>query len=118
VGERPLEQWEEQAWDSFNFEQAPPGYVQYNVPIKRTNDFLCLVFSCFTDPRAPASTDALLSLRVRRLSIICICGGREGTTLGGRTEAGAHTSPTAPCHFLCAHRQPSERQRRSFGAYG
>lgn len=69
VGERPLEQWEEQAWESLNFEEAPSGYVKYNVPIKRTNDLLCLVFSCFTDPRSPASTDALLSLRVRRFSI-------------------------------------------------
>jgi hypothetical protein len=84
-----LEQWEEQAWDSLNFEQAPPGYVKYNTPIKRTNDLLCVVFSCFTDPRSPASTDALLSLRVRRFSTSESAANCEGT-LGG-TEAGPHT---------------------------
>ena len=33
---------------------------------KRPNDFLCAVFSCYNDPRAPPSTDALLSLRLTR----------------------------------------------------
>jgi hypothetical protein len=79
-----LEQWEEQAWDSLNFEQAPPGYVKYNTPIKRTNDLLCVVFSCFTDPRSPASTDALLSLRVRRFSTSESAANAKGRWAGPR----------------------------------
>jgi hypothetical protein len=40
------------------------SYRKVVTPFGRTNAFLCLVLACFNDPRAPASTDTLLSLKV------------------------------------------------------
>ena len=47
---------------------------------KRPNDFLCAVFSCYNDPRAPPSTDALLSLRLTR----------DGVRMGARGDSEDH----------------------------
>mmetsp|Transcript_21935 Transcript_21935/g.36614 ORF Transcript_21935/g.36614 Transcript_21935/m.36614 type:complete len:106 (+) Transcript_21935:2-319(+) len=59
-----MEEWEEQAWDTMGYMEAPTGYRKVVTPIGRTNAFLCLVLACFNDPRAPASTDTLLSLKM------------------------------------------------------
>jgi hypothetical protein len=37
--------------------------------VKRPNDFLCFVFSCYNDPRAPPSTEPLLTLRLARTGV-------------------------------------------------
>lgn len=64
-----LQDWEQVVWSSVSEETR--GSRDTNAEtgkrlggVERTNDFLCFVFSCFNDPRAPPSTDALLSLRL------------------------------------------------------
>ncbi len=37
--------------------------------VRRPNDFLCFVFSCYNDPRAPPSTEPLLTLRLARTGV-------------------------------------------------
>ena len=53
--------------------------------VERTNDFLCFVFSCFNDPRAPPSTDALLSLRLLTDGVAMGLRGDERITAEGLT---------------------------------
>lgn len=65
----PLEDWETAVWSSVSEETRGSRDIEgvtgtRLAGVERTNDFLCLVFSCFNDPRAPASTDALLSLKL------------------------------------------------------
>lgn len=69
IDSTPLEDWETTAWTSVleetqgsNFRNRSP---RWHIPgVERTNDFLCAVFSCFNDPRAPPSTDMMLSLKL------------------------------------------------------
>ena len=69
IDSTPLEDWETTAWTSVleetqgsNFRNRSP---RWHIPgVERTNAFVCLVFSCFNDPRAPPSTDMMLSLKL------------------------------------------------------
>ena len=85
-----LEDWEEAVWTSVSEEtrgsrdiQGVTGRRLGNV--ERTNDFLCFVFSCFNDPRAPPSTDALLSLRLLTDGVAMGLRGDERITAEGLT---------------------------------
>lgn len=85
-----LEDWEEAVWTSVSEEtrgsrdiQGVTGRRLGNV--ERTNDFLCFVFSCFNDPRAPPSTDALLSLRLLSDGVAMGLRGDERITAEGLT---------------------------------
>ena len=69
IDSTPLEDWETTAWTSVIEETQGSNYrnrdSRWRIPgVKRTNAFLCLVFSCFNDPRAPPSTDMILSLKL------------------------------------------------------
>ena len=68
IDSTPLEDWETTAWTSVLEETQGSNFrnrTGWNIPgVERTNDFLCAVFSCFNDPRAPPSTDMMLSLKL------------------------------------------------------
>lgn len=69
IDSTPLEDWETTAWTSVLEETQGSNYrnrdSRWRIPgVKRTNACLCLVFSCFNDPRAPPSTDMILSLKL------------------------------------------------------
>ena len=69
IDSTPLEDWETTAWTSVLEETQGSNYrnidSRWRIPgVKRTNAWLCLVFSCFNDPRAPPSTDMILSLKL------------------------------------------------------
>jgi hypothetical protein len=85
-----LQDWEQAVWSSVSEQtrgsrdiDAVTGKRLGNV--ERTNDFLCFVFSCFNDPRAPPSTDALLSLRLLSDGIAMGLRGDERITAEGLT---------------------------------
>ena len=85
-----LEDWEQAVWSSVSEETrgsrdigSITGKRLGNV--ERTNDFLCFVFSCFNDPRAPPSTDALLSLRLLTDGVAMGLRGDERVTAEGLT---------------------------------
>mmetsp|Transcript_1321 Transcript_1321/g.5403 ORF Transcript_1321/g.5403 Transcript_1321/m.5403 type:complete len:97 (-) Transcript_1321:109-399(-) len=40
------------------------GTITIVTPLERPNEIVCNVFSCMDDPRAPASTDLLLSYKM------------------------------------------------------
>jgi len=69
IDSTPLEDWETTAWTSVLEETQGSNFrnrsSRWHIPgVERTNDFVCLVFSCFNDPRAPPSTDMMLSLKL------------------------------------------------------
>ena len=68
IDSTPLEDWETTAWTSVLEETQGSNFrnrTGWNIPgVERTNDFVCAVFSCFNDPRAPPSTDMMLSLKL------------------------------------------------------
>ena len=69
IDSTPLEDWETTAWTSVLEETQGSNFrnrsSRWHIPgVERTNDFVCAVFSCFNDPRAPPSTDMLLSLKL------------------------------------------------------
>lgn len=67
VRDAPLSEAEREAWKRVKDEEFLTQSASTTLPMaRRPNDFLCAVFSCYNDPRAPASTDALLSLRLTR----------------------------------------------------
>lgn len=67
VSSAPLEDWEQKAWKGVKDEEFLTLSTTERLPMaRRPNDFLCAVFSCYNDPRAPPSTDALLSLRLTK----------------------------------------------------
>ena len=67
VRDAPLSEAEREAWKRVKDEEFMTQSASTTLPMaRRPNDFLCAVFSCYNDPRAPASTDALLSLRLTR----------------------------------------------------
>ena len=85
-----LEDWEQAVWSSVSEEtrgsrdiDSVTGKRLGNV--ERTNDFLCFVFSCFNDPRAPPSTDALLSLRLLNDGVAMGLRGDDRVTAEGLT---------------------------------
>ena len=85
-----LEDWEQAVWSSVSEETrgsrdigSITGKRLGNV--ERTNDFLCFVFSCFNDPRAPPSTDALLSLRLLTDGVAMGLRGDNRVTAEGLT---------------------------------
>jgi len=69
IDSTPLEDWETTAWTSVLEETQGSNFrnksSRWHIPgVERTNDFVCAVFSCFNDPRAPPSTDMMLSLKL------------------------------------------------------
>ena len=69
IDSTPLEDWETTAWTSVLEETQGSNFrnkiSRWHIPgVERTNAFVCLVFSCFNDPRAPPSTDMMLSLKL------------------------------------------------------
>lgn len=85
-----LEDWEQAVWSSVS-EQTRGSRDIDSVTgkrlgnVERTNDFLCFVFSCFNDPRAPPSTDALLSLRLLSDGVAMGLRGDDRITAEGLT---------------------------------
>ena len=73
----PLDDVEKRAWNSVNAEEWLTQSSTTTLPAKRPNDFLCAVFSCYNDPRAPPSTEMLLTLRL----------ARDGVKMGLRNDA-------------------------------
>jgi len=73
---RPLEDWEREAWRGVRDDEWLTQSQTTTLPVvKRPNDFLCFVFSCYNDPRAPASTEVLLTLRLAKDGVAM---GRRG----------------------------------------
>jgi hypothetical protein len=66
VASAPLTEEERLAWRGVRDDEWLTTRSTTRLPAKRPNDFLCAVFSCYNDPRAPPSTDALLSLRLTK----------------------------------------------------
>ena len=65
----PLDNWEEVIWmsmedDRYGYRSDRKMSARRLPGIERPNDFLCFLFSCFNDPRAPPSTNMLLSLKL------------------------------------------------------
>ena len=78
VVREPLAEEERLAWRDVRDEEWLTTRSTTTLPMaKRPNDFLCAVFSCYNDPRAPPSTDALLSLRLTR----------DGVRMGARGDS-------------------------------
>ena len=78
VVREPLAEEERLAWRDVRDEEWLTTRSTTTLPMaKRPNDFLCDVFSCYNDPRAPPSTDALLSLRLTR----------DGVRMGARGDS-------------------------------
>ena len=73
----PLDDVEKRAWNSVNAEEWLTQSSTTTLPAKRPNDFLCAVFSCYNDPRAPPSTEMLLTLRL----------AKDGVKMGLRNDA-------------------------------
>ena len=74
----PLDDTEKRAWSSVNAEEWLTQSSTTTLPLtKRPNDFLCAVFSCYNDPRAPPSTEMLLTLRL----------AKDGVKMGLRNDA-------------------------------
>lgn len=74
----PLNDTEKRAWSSVNAEEWLTQSSTTTLPLtKRPNDFLCAVFSCYNDPRAPPSTEMLLTLRL----------AKDGVKMGLRNDA-------------------------------
>jgi hypothetical protein len=74
---RPLEDWEREAWRGVREDEWLTQSQTTTLPMaKRPNDFLCFVFSCYNDPRAPASTEVLLTMRL----------AKDGVAMGQRGD--------------------------------
>lgn len=74
----PLNDTEKRAWSSVNAEEWLTQSSTTTLPMtRRPNDFLCAVFSCYNDPRAPPSTEMLLTLRL----------AKDGVKMGLRNDA-------------------------------
>ena len=74
----PLDDTEKRAWSSVNADEWLTQSSTTTLPLtKRPNDFLCAVFSCYNDPRAPPSTEMLLTLRL----------AKDGVKMGLRNDA-------------------------------
>ena len=85
-----LQDWEEAVWTSVSEETRGSRDIDAVTGkrlrgVERTNDFLCFVFSCFNDPRAPASTDVLLSLKLLGDGVQMGLRGDERITAEGLT---------------------------------
>lgn len=85
-----LQDWEQAVWSSVSEETRGSRDIEQQTGkrlanVERTNDFLCFVFSCFNDPRAPPSTDALLSLRLLSDGIAMGLRGDNRITAEGLT---------------------------------